>query len=73
MCPPPTPADPPSPKRLIFGQLIAELRDQSSPPTSLGNPGLPPSDVRKTPAPSEQQLPAFMPTVAESTEKPIQP
>ncbi len=71
--PPPTPPDTPSPKRFIFGQPIAELRDQTSPPTPLGNPGLPPRDVRNKPAPAAEQPTVVIPTAAESTEKPTQP
>ena len=71
--PPPTPPDPPSPKRFNFGQPIPELRDQLNPPTPLGNPGLPPSDVRNTPAPSKGQPTVVVPTAAESTVSPSQP
>jgi hypothetical protein len=71
--PSPTPPDPPSPKRFNFGQPIPELRDQLNPPTPLGNPGLPPSDVRKNPAPSEEQPTVVVPTAAESTENPSKP
>jgi hypothetical protein len=56
--PPPTPPDPPSPKRFNFGQPIPELREQTTPPQPLGNPGLFPLDVRNTPAdPARQEQP----------------
>jgi hypothetical protein len=62
--PAPTPPDAPSPKRFTFGQPIAELRDQTTPPQPPGNPGLPPNDVGKTPAPSGQQPSAVVPAAA---------
>jgi hypothetical protein len=71
--PAPTPPDAPSPKRFTFGQPIAELRDQTTPPQPPGNPGLPPIDVGKTPAPSGQQPPAVVPAAASSTANPAQP
>lgn len=63
--PPPTPPDPPSPKRFIFGQPIAELRDQKSPPQPPGNPGLPPQ-AENAPADTEPQSPAIVPAGAAS-------
>jgi hypothetical protein len=69
--PPPTPPDAPSPKRFTFSQPIAELRDQKAPPQPLGNPGLPPADVRSTPAPA--QAPAVVPAAASGTANPGQP
>jgi hypothetical protein len=73
--PPPTPPDPPSPKRFTFSQPIAELRDQKEPAQSLGNPGLAPTDVTKKPAPSapQQQQPAVVPASAEGGTKAPQP
>jgi hypothetical protein len=59
--PPPTPPPAPSPKRFVYAQPIAELREQSTPPQSLGNPGLAPADVRNTPAPPAAQDPAVVP------------
>jgi hypothetical protein len=71
--PSPTPPDAPSPKRFTFGQPIAELRDQTTPPQPPGNPGLPPNDISKTPAPSGQQPSAVVPAAASSTANPVQP
>jgi hypothetical protein len=66
--PPPTAPVEPSPKRFTFGQPIAELRDQKDPPQPLGNPGLPPTDIRSstTPAPAPTPVPAptVVPTAA---------
>ncbi len=61
--PPPTPPVSPSPKRTIFSQPINELRDQKSPPTALGNPGLPPQ-AQNSPAEDEAQQPTLLPTGA---------
>lgn len=63
--PPPTAPVPPSPKRVIFRQPIAELRDQKSPPQPLGNPGLPPQ-AENTPDGDEAASPAVVPTGATS-------
>ena len=64
--PPPTPPPPSSPKRFIFSQPIAEQRDQTAPPRSLGTPGLPPLDVRGTPdVPTEPQQ-VIVPTAGSS-------
>ena len=73
--PQPTPPDVPSPKRFIFGQPIAELRDQTTPPQPPGNPGLPPLDVRGTPAPSGQQPQphVVIPATASNMDNPAQP
>jgi hypothetical protein len=71
--PPPTPPDAPSPKRFTFGQPIAELRDQTTPPQPPGNPGLPPLDVRGTPAPSEQQPQVVIPATASNSDNPAKP
>jgi hypothetical protein len=68
--PPPTPPDAPSPKRFIFGQPIPELRDQTAPPQPPGNPGLPPLDVRDTPAPSRQLPQAVVPAAASGAADP---
>ena len=71
--PPPTAPVTPSPKRLIFGQPIPELRDQTTPPQPLGNPGLAPANARQTAPPSEQQPPAVVPAAASATANPKQP
>jgi hypothetical protein len=72
--PPPTaPPIAPSPKRLTFGQPINELRDQTTPPQSRGNPGLAPADARPTPPAAEQQPAAVVPAAASSTADPRQP
>lgn len=63
--PPPTAPVSPSPKRIIFAQPINELRDQKSPPTPLGNPGLPPQ-AENTPANGDAQQPTLIPTGATS-------
>jgi hypothetical protein len=55
--PPPTPPTAPPPKRFIFSQPIAELRDQTAPPRSLGTPGLPPLEAYRTPAAPTGQPP----------------
>jgi hypothetical protein len=64
--PPPTPPDAPSPKRFIFGQPINELREQTSPAQTLGNPGLPPVEARQVPAPTGQEPPEVVPAVSSS-------
>lgn len=57
--PAPTPPTPPPPKRFIYSQPIAELRDQTAPPRPLGNPMLPPLDVLgRTPVAPAGQPPA---------------
>jgi hypothetical protein len=71
--PPPTPPDAPAPNRFTFGQPIAELREQTTPPQPPGNPGLPPIDVHNTPAPSEQQSSSVVPATASSTDNPAEP
>jgi mono/diheme cytochrome c family protein len=63
--PPPTPPVTPSPKRTIFVQPINELRDQTAPPTPLGNPGLPPQ-AKNIPAEADAQEPTLIPTGATS-------
>ncbi len=72
--PPPTapPVDAPSPKRLIFGQPMSELRDEKSPPQTFGNPGIPPTDARRAPAPAEPP-PGVVPTAASEPAKTPQP
>jgi hypothetical protein len=62
--PPPTPPDTPSPKRLIFGQPVGELRDQTAPPESRGTPGIAPNDVLRAPAPAEPPPAAVLPASA---------
>ncbi len=63
--PPPNPPVPPSPKRFTFSQPIAELRKQTDPPTSLGNPGLAPREAHNTPAaPADPEKPLILPAVA---------
>ena len=59
--PPPTAPPAPSPKRFTYSQPIAELREQTTPPQSLGNPGLAPADARNAPAPPAAQDPAVVP------------
>jgi hypothetical protein len=71
--PPPTPPIPPSPKRLTFGQPVSELRDQDTPPRSLGNPGLAPADARPASPPSDQQPAAVVPAAAGGTADPRRP
>jgi hypothetical protein len=68
--PPPTQPDAPSPKRFIFSQPIAELRDQKTPAQPPGNPILPPLDVRNTPAPPGAPAPAVVPAGANSVPAP---
>jgi mono/diheme cytochrome c family protein len=63
--PPPTAPVTPSPKRIIFAQPINELRDQKSPPTPLGNPGLPPQ-AENAPADGDARQPTIVPTGATS-------
>jgi hypothetical protein len=54
--PPPSPPPAPSPKRLIFSQPNVELRNQSTPPETLGNPGLAPRTSQVDPsAPAPEQ------------------
>jgi hypothetical protein len=48
--PPPTPPVEPSPKRLIFSQPIAELRDEQKPPAGPAAPG--PEQPAPAPAPA---------------------
>jgi hypothetical protein len=59
--PPPTPPQAPSPKRFIYSQPIVELREQTTPLQSLGNPGLAPAGARSTPATPAPQDPAVVP------------
>jgi hypothetical protein len=61
--PPPVPSEPPSPKRFIFSQPISELRNQTAPPQSLGNPGLAPRAAQNAPADTARPgiLPAAVP------------
>lgn len=66
--PAPTPSDAASPKRFTFGQPIAELRNQTTAPQPPGNPGLPPNDVGRTPAPSRQQPSDIVPAAASTTD-----
>ena len=50
-----------SPKRFIFGQPIAELKDQKAPLQPPGNPGLPLGAAQNTPGSADEQRPAFQP------------
>jgi hypothetical protein len=68
--PPPTPPEAPSPKRLIFGQPVGELRDQKTPPQPLGNPQLPPRDVGQAPAPAYTLPATLVPAAASEPGKP---
>ena len=70
--PPPTPPVAPSPTRFNFLQPLAELRQQTTPLQPPGNPGLPPLDVRNTPADAPRQEPAIVPAGGESTASPSQ-
>jgi hypothetical protein len=49
--PPPNPPPAPSPKRLIFSQPNVELRNQTTPPQTLGTPGLAPRSAQAEPVP----------------------
>jgi mono/diheme cytochrome c family protein len=49
--PSPTPSDEPSPKRTIFPQPIAELRDGSKPATAPAQPDAKPQPVQEAPGP----------------------
>jgi hypothetical protein len=71
--PPPTPPVEPPPKRLTFGQPVAELRDEKTSPPSLGNPGLAPVDARPTPPQAEQQPAAVVPAAATGNANPGRP
>jgi hypothetical protein len=51
----------PSPKRFIFSQPIAEMREQKTPPQPPGNPGLPPLAVTIPPAAPASKPAAVVP------------
>jgi hypothetical protein len=53
--PSPTPPMDPSPKRLIFAQPVAELRDQIAPPGGPAAPGQPQPGAAPAPAPAAAQ------------------
>jgi len=57
--PPPHPPIDGSPKRFIFGQPIAEQKDQTAPLQPPGNPGLPLGPAQNTPGPTDGQPPAI--------------
>ena len=49
--PPPNPPPAPSPKRITFSQPNVEMRNQTAPPQTLGNPGLAPRTSQADPPP----------------------
>jgi hypothetical protein len=57
--PPPHPPIDGSPKRFIFGQPIAEQKDQTAPLQPPGNPGLPPHMAQNTLGPAYEGSPAL--------------
>jgi hypothetical protein len=66
--PPPSKPVEPSPKRFIFSQPIPELRNQTAPPTPMGNPGVPVHDVQNlppAPAPAAESSTIIPATAAE--------
>jgi hypothetical protein len=69
--PPPNPPVAPSPKRFIFSQPMSELRNQTAPPTPLGNPGLAPR-AENAPGDSSGEQPAIVPAQATAPQVPSQ-